>query len=306
MGSAAILNLRRGFANAIANWELLVIGVGQSFVMMIVTAIAVLLAIVPLIIAGALSAADWSGKTPDGAVRDFVFAHPLMAIYALLVVGIIFLPLMLVYSFFESGKTAVLLRSERTFPPPSDPRNAFDFNAWFSAAARHWWPVFIIVNIVWSVVLLIVLVPLIIAAAVVIIGGGDQAALMAGCAVAVIALLLLIALAIVANVWSQLAILERVESGCGALEACRRSWRLVRANLSEALLTTLGLMALSIGGVLSLVGLQVGIAALAHVPGVGLILIPAQVLVSLAQTAVGALLSIWATGTYAAFRARVT
>ena len=67
MSGAAALNLRRGFANAIANWELLVIGVGQSFMMMVVTVITMLLAVVPLIIAGAVSAADWNGATPDAA-----------------------------------------------------------------------------------------------------------------------------------------------------------------------------------------------------------------------------------------------
>ena len=86
--------------------------------------------------------------------------------------------------------------------------------------------------------LAIVLVPLVVAAVVALASGGSGSGLAFGCAFASLAVLVMIVLSIVANAWSQLAILERIASGCGATEACRRSYRQMRGNFADVTVTS--------------------------------------------------------------------
>jgi hypothetical protein len=293
-------HIRRGVANATGNWQLALLAIGGRSIMAMALIFSLLIAIMPLVMAGVMGAFHFGSKEPDAFFRDFIFDHPFITIYALLVFGLIFIPVMVVYSFFEGAKADQLLAGERKAVSEAYTAfRAFDFTAWFIAGRKHWWPVFLILNIVWSVVLLVVLIPLAAAALIMLLSGGSESGLLAGCAIAVVSLPLIIVVSIVGNAWTQLAVLERAATDCGATEACRRAYRLFRSATREVVLTTLAMIGIAFGSVLSLLGLQAGLTALSHIPIVGLVTIPIQIVLSVISSALGAFLAVWVTAAYA-------
>lgn len=292
-------DIQRGFHSTVANWQLTLIGVAFQWLLGIVLVVSLVIALIPLIVAGILTASMLSGKWAEANLENFILQHPLIAIYILAVISVVLIPLMIIYAFGQAGRCGIFIEAERVAKvtstmPPYQRWSAFDFSKWAAYGQRFWWRVFLIYNIVWGVYSLLMIAIVAVAAAVVwyfLDRGAD--AVVAGCASAGIGATLLVIAAFLTAIWSQTAVIECVRRDAGAAAASRSGLAIARQRFGRLLLLQVLMLGVSVAVTGAMFVVFSTMAMLDLVPGLVLLLLPAKVVGSLVQSALGAILGNW-------------
>ena len=301
-------HIGRGLDSTVANWPLILMTMVERMVMSTIFVIGFLIAAIPPVVAGALTLSKLqSVDDPADFVQKLVLDHPFALIFSLLVIAIVLIPMIIIHSFFQAGQSASLLSADEKAGETGQRAafRAFNFGLWINAAKANWWPVCVVINIVWSVAFLLAIVPVVAAVAVSVIAisnGGDTEGLRMGCFLFAISAVLMLVVSFFCGLWSQLSIFELfITRGISGWEACKRGWRQLTRRFGEALLTALLMMLIVAGAIFALILLQIALASASHA-GLALIFLPIQLLATVAQSVIGGAMSCWAIATFASFR----
>jgi hypothetical protein len=284
--------IRRGFDNAVANWQVVLLRLGEGMVMITIVIGAVFAAAIPVIVSAGLSHFDPSSL--DSASQFFaelVLEHWLLLVYLLALVFVILGLLIAVHSFVEAGSARVYVDGER-----APGFRAFAFERWWAGGWRGWWPVFWIYNFAWSVGGLVILVPPVITIVGMFVVSENGARVAIGCAGLAFTVLLLIPTAIAMGIWTQKAIAVCVARGIGAAEALRAARREIRLDFGRHLAVALIMMVISFvaAGVVS--GLNIPLNLGNQHRGLDFVAIffaPVQIMMSVVQSALSAAAGAW-------------
>lgn len=294
-------HIGRGLQNAAANWPLTLLTFVVRFIMGVMIVIAFVIAIVPIVIAGVVSTSDLGDMTLEAFMERFILGSPLLVTGVILIFAVVTLPVMIVHAFHESGKARVVLDADRAAGSSLErvAYSRFDVQRWWRAGVEQWWPVFLILNIVWSIALSLMLVPLAVVAALLVRSVYTEGGFGIPCGAALAMLPIVLGLSIIAHSWSELATLHHMSTGRGAVECSRAAARLLRSHPQQVLGTGFLMFLITIAAVITVILLQMGVGMMSSLPGIALMLVPLQVLVSIGQSVVTAFLSAWTTAAFA-------
>jgi hypothetical protein len=233
--------IRRGFDSTLANWQLIVIRVVESFAGGAVLIASIVAIIVPIVASAGIS--DWNVRPntdPRQAVLDLIVSHMTLIFYVIGVIVLVFGVLIAIHAFVTAGCAAVFVDAERragAAPPAArDAYRAFTTERFFAAARDAWWRTFWLYNATWSVGALILLVPII----PVLFGTiafsqreNVPGAIATGCGGIALILLVAIPVAFVISIWTEKAVILCAGYGVPLRTALRDSWRLVRADFGR-------------------------------------------------------------------------
>src|SRR5205085_2425046 len=180
--------IRRGFENAMANWPVILLRIGEGLIMIGIVIAAVFAAVVPVVVAANVSHFDTSSiDSASQFFAELIIEHWMLLLYLFLLSFVIFGLLIALHSFVEAGSARVYIDGER-----APGFRAFAFDRWWAGGRRGWWPVFWIYNLAWSVGGLIILVPPVITIAAMLLVDANGARIVLGCAGLAFTVLLLI------------------------------------------------------------------------------------------------------------------
>lgn len=292
-------DIQRGLHNTFVNWPLVLIGVGVQWFLGILLVVSIIAALVPLVVAGVLSASFFSGHWNRVNAETFIFDHPIIAMYIVLVIGVVLIPLTIVYSFAQGGRCGIFIDAEaraESMPlaPTAERWAAFDFSRWATYGQKFWWRIFLIYNVTWGVfsLLLIVIVALA-AGSIWYLFDRSADALLAGCAIASVGGLLLLIGMFLTAMWTEAAIIACIRSDAGAAAATRQGLSICRARFGRFIVLQLLLIGISVSATVLLLIIYSAVALVDAIPGMVILLLPLKIAGSLAHTALGALLGNW-------------
>jgi hypothetical protein len=299
--------VRRGADNVLANWPLLLIRIAESVAMIVITLAILAGAVVPIaaaVMGGSLTDIVTGAVDPEQVLRS---VSPLLAVYLLLVVSLVVFVAVLVHSFVQGGIVGSYLEAERSAPAAAATRadfRVFTPELWWSEAKRNVWRFFWIYNVVWGVWSLAILLPLLPLIVLVVLFSESPAAIVVAIGGLIAILLFAIGLAIVVFLWSQVVLIDAARLGTGVFESISGSWDSMRGRLGTIILVGGIAFALSmvVGSIVA--GFSFVFEAAGMVPGLGLALVPIQILLSLINSAVSTLFGSWMLAALAAALAR--
>lgn len=288
--------VRRGAENVLANWPLLLIRVAESVAMIVITLGIVFGAIAPLVatmIGGSFSDLLAGAEDLEGLLLR---TSPLIAIYVLLVVSLVLFVAVLVHSFVQGGIVGCYLEAERSVPADGATRGelrVFTPELWWSEGKRNLWPFFWIYNVMWGIWSLAILLPLLPLLILLVLFPGSPGAIVLAIVGFLAILLLAIGLAFVVFLWSQVVLIDSAKRGTRALEAIAASRASMRGRLGNIILVGGIFFALSMTVGTALAGFTFFVETAGAVPGMGVALIPVQILLSLVNSAVSTMFGCW-------------
>lgn len=290
---------RRGMESAIANWPLILIRVAEAMAMIVLAVAVIVLAVVPVVLAGGLVAAS---QDPEAIVESLA-AAPLLVLYLAVVVTLLMGVLVLLHSFVMGGVMHVYVEAERRAPDAGFTRAsyaAFTPDLWWQGAKRFAWRFFWIYNLTWGLYSLLLLVPLVPIALLAVLSGETGAAVAVTCLGIALVTLFAVVLALPVWIWSQLALLASVRDDLGAIRSLKAAWPLLRQHPGAYALVFVVFLAISmtVGGVAA--GFSIGLDFAGQSEAFGLALLPIQVMLSLVQSVLSALLGAWMLASLAA------
>ncbi|HSN68092.1 MAG TPA: hypothetical protein VLV48_02540 [Thermoanaerobaculia bacterium] len=287
--------IRRGADNVLANWPLLLIRIAESVAMIVITLGILIGAVVPIVAAsvgGSLTDLFDGTMDPERVLRSI---SPFLILYVILVFSVVMLVAVVVHSFVQGGIVGCYLAGERAAPPGAarvDFR-VFTPELWWSEGKRNVWRFFWIYNVIWgawSLVLLLPLLPLIL----LLVAMPENPAAIVLAIVGFIAILVFaVALAFVAFVWSQVVLLDAAKRSLAPVEAISRSSEAMRGRVGNIILIGGIFFALSMLVGSGVAGFSFFFEAAGMLPGLGVALIPFQVILSLVNSAVSTLFGSW-------------
>lgn len=306
MRSISVL-LQRGFDNAVANWPLMLIGIATQ-VAMILLFIALLVAVlIPGVIIGiSIDFGDFEAN-PASFFEEIILAHPFFIIYVLLGIGVILIPVMMVFSFAEGAKFGVLRDGERA-RGEGGARSAmrmFDPSQWFAWGRRTWWPAFWIYNIIWGVALGVLLAVGLVFAVIAVamaVGGGEAGAGGAaaiGCLAVIVLVPIMILAAVLTNMVSQIAMSLLVRDGEGAVATIRNAMSFIRRHPGYSIGVTLItlVVAFAVGGAFGGIGVIINMGGEMN-ESLLLMMLPIQIIFTLIQSAVTIAVQTWVSAVF--------
>ncbi|MFN2443115.1 MAG: hypothetical protein ABR517_10575 [Thermoanaerobaculia bacterium] len=286
---------RRGMESTIANWPLILIRVAESIAMIAVIVATVFVAVVPLFVGAAAGMPSFDD--PDSLARWVLGVSPLLVLFLLIVITLVFGLAVLLHAFVQGGVFGVFAEAERrgTEGAGRDFFRVFTPEMWWRDSKRFAWSFFWIYNIVWGIAALVMLLPLIPALIGAILLRDSEMLLIPTCLgiAATVAVGLLAGL--VAIIWSHVAFAEAVRTGAGARESLRLAGVRLRQRPGAILLVVVSYFAISmvVGGFVG--GFAFGLDAANVIPGVGVAFIPFRIVLSLLNTLVSAAFGCWMT-----------
>jgi hypothetical protein len=299
--------IKRAFDNTVANWQLLLVRIALSVVILVVAVGAVVAMVIPLAVSAGLSRFDPRGADAPEILLTLLAEHWLLLLYIVIVASVLLAILCYVYSFAQSGSARIYLDAEAAAGAAvvgGRSRFAvFDPERWFRGAVGGAWRVFWIYNIAWTLALAIVLVPLVFVPAIMYLGGGTAVAIVAGCGLLLVigagfALLVLVTDAVI---WKAIAI--AIGRGLSAVDSLRAARTDFRADFSRNFTVVFILLVLHVGGagILSILSLAGSVGQ--HVPGISLMFVPTRIVSSLVQAVFSAFMESWMLAAFVAIDA---
>ena len=249
--------IRRGFENVVANWPLILIRLASSVFFLALVVVAVIAAVIPLAMSIGLNNIDPStAEDPAEFMLDVLTRTWPILLYILGIITILLTVIIAAYSFVEAGCARVYIDGEMAaaaFPEPARHQlRSFTGERWFSGGRTHWWSVFWIYNIAWSVAALLLLLPtLALLALIFVLRDSPGGMAVAGCAGAAVIFLFFLAVAMVTNAWCLKAIIVSVARHTGAVDALRASWREFKTDVGRHIAVVLILFVLMIIGAMA-------------------------------------------------------
>lgn len=301
--------LHRGFDNTIANWPLILVSIAGQVAMVTTALLLLVLAIIPAVLMGI--AVDWGSVTsdPEAFFENLILAHPFFVIYVLLAIGIILIPVMMLWAFLEGGKFGIYLDGERAGvgAPRRRSMRVFEPGRWLAWGRATWWRAFWVYNIVWALVFLVLLLFMLVIGALVFaiaMAGGEAAApggVLIGCFGLLVLIPLILLAAFISNMVTQLAMSLLVRDGGGAIEKLKAAMGFIRAWPGTVIGVTLVTIVVSIamGGIFSVFGLVFRVGEEMN-EAFMIAIIPLQLFFALLQAAISAALQCWVSATFVA------
>ncbi|MEA2569973.1 MAG: hypothetical protein QOI24_1974 [Acidobacteriota bacterium] len=283
--------IRRGFSNTLANWQLLLIRVAESAVAFMIVIATLLAAVVPVVVT-AFRGSGFDLEHPDrflDSVIELITEHYLLIAWLVVLATLVLGLILAVRSFVEAGTARIFFDGEAA-ETTTGKFAAFDVQRWFDGGKQSWWPVFLIYNIVGCIALLVAIVPILLVAMVFTIGGTEST--MLGCLVIPLVILSLVAMAIVAALWNQKAIVVCVARGLGGVAAVRAGWRELMDDFPRHLGVGVLIALLTFGAAMLLSLMSIG-AGFSNHNGMATAFAPMQMIASFAQTSVSAIAGTW-------------
>lgn len=245
--------LRRGLDNAIANWPLILIRLGEALLFLLLTIGAIFAILVPILVSVGIQVAKID--TPDDIENVVVMLAQkwMLLVWMLLGVSVLLLVYVAIHSFVEAGCARVYVDAERiagaAVEGPRSRFRLFSMDRWLAGATDGWWTLFWIYNLAWGAAAAVLLIPLIpTLVAMLLLRDAQGAAIAIGClgliATAVLALLVMI----VAGIWGNRSIVEWAVRRQGARDALAAGWRAMRADLGRHVLVALAIFVVALAG----------------------------------------------------------
>ena len=230
--------LRRGLDSTIANWPVIALRIAESVVLIGICIAAVIVAIVPAIVAAGLSKDEIFNSGDPSVVVGWIIGHITLFVWMFALAFIVLGVLLAIHAFVEGGAAQIYVDAERNakrLPTPGrESFRAFSIDRWLAGGAASWWRVFWLYNWAWSVGLLFVLVPLMLTIAGLILVSDTVGRVVVGCVGLAVAIFVLIPVAIVVSIWCAKAITICVARSLPARESLRLAWRAVRDDKGRA------------------------------------------------------------------------
>lgn len=294
--------IRRGFDNALANWPLILLRLGEAAVFIGIVVASIFAAVIPILVSAGMRNFDFG--RPDSVAEFFgtlVIEHWILIVYLFVLFFVLFGVLTAIHSFVEAGCARVYVDAERA----ADLR-AFDAGRWFRGGAAGWWRLFWIYNLAWSVGCLVLLVPLVITIAGLLVIDQSAGKVAIGCSGLGFTALIAIPTFILISIWVNKAIAVCVGRAIGAVESLRVARRDMRLDFGRHLgvglvMIIIGIMA---GAVVSGVSFPFNLGGPRHGGDFGallpLLFAPMQIVGSLIQAALSAAVSSWTLASFVA------
>lgn len=295
--------LRRGLDNAIANWHLLVLRFFEVMIYGVITVMAVLAALVPIVVSLGFKLGELRSPENIEPLMEALFTRWTLLIF----VGGMVLFLMFVFSvahaFVEAGCARVYVDGERQAGPelngPKSRFRVFSMSRWWQGAKDGGWPVFWIYFIAWGAACLIFLIPLLpTLAGMIALRGKPGPIAIVGCFGLAITFLLMIPVGIVVAVWTNRAIATWAAIGGGARDTLNASWAAFKSDLGRHLLVALVLFVVSFAGSM-FIGSLTFAAGFAEALGrnnsgsIAVMMLPLRFLAQILSTAFSAMVGGW-------------
>jgi hypothetical protein len=228
----------------------------------------------------------------------------MVIVYVVVLITIVLIVLVGIHSFVEAGSATVYVDAESaTASMPGAGREqmkVFSGERWWNGAKRDWWSVFWIYNIAWTVAGLIILIPFLLMLVLMLVVRENPAAIVGiACLGLAVGFLVLLVTAIITNIWCQKAIIVCVARLHRAPGALGEAWREFRADAGRHIGVALILILLTIvgSGVFASISF---VGGLNDSPTYALVLMPLQLVGSLANSAFSTLMGAWMLACFAA------
>lgn len=245
--------LRRGLDNAIANWPLVLIRLGEVLLFGLMAIVAVIATIVPILVSVGVEVSQIN--TPDD-IESAAFAlmeRWILLVWVFLAIAVLLLLFVAIHAFVEAGSVRVYVDAERVAGPAMDgPRSrfrAFSMDRWLGGAKEGWWTVFWIYNLAWAAAGLILLVPLVpTIAGMLLLRERPPAVAATGCLGLLVTGMLFIVVGSVTGMWVNRALAEWAVRRGGARESLAAGWAAFRGDLGRHVLIFVAVMITAVAG----------------------------------------------------------
>lgn len=301
--------LRRGVDNTIANWPLILIRLGEMLFFGILTVVAVIAALAPILISVGVELST-IGNIDDleGAVLALM-GRWILLLWILVAILVLLVLFVAIHAFVEAGSARIYVDAERAagsaVQGPRSRFRVFTMDRWLSGAKDGWWTLFWIYNLAWSVAGLILLIPLVpTIVGMFLFREQPPAALATGCVGLAFTGLLLIFVGSVTGMWVNRSINEWAVRRTGARESLAIGWSAMRGDLGRHVLIFLAVFVVALAGssfFASFSFFAVFGEAFGHGHGMfNLFTFPLRIIGSLLNSAFSAIVSAWYLASYSA------
>lgn len=291
--------LRRGLDSAIANWPVIALRIAESVALVGIVIAAIIVAIVPPIVAAGLSKDDIvNSSDPAAAIVEWLIGHLMLFVWVFVLAFIVLGVILAIHAFVEGAAAQIYVDAERNakrLPAPGrDAFRAFSIDRWLAGGAASWWRIFWLYNWAWSIGLLFVLVPLLFTIAGMVLISDTTGRVVIGCTGLALAILVLVPVAIVVSIWCTKAITICVARSLPARESLRVAWRAVRDDLGRhvAIALIAFVVSMALNSLVSAFSIPMSITQ-HQLPSMALLFTPVRLVSGIVQTIVGAAVGSW-------------
>ncbi len=300
--------LRRAFDDAVANWAMTLLRIGEALVFMLIAIGAIFVLLVPVAVSIGLSLT--SLRSPEDLEQALLLLTGKWVLLLWIMVGIsiVILVFVALHSFVEAGCARVFVDAEKIAGPANEgPRSrfrVFSMDRWMAGGVAGWRTVFWIYNIAWGLAGLIFLIPLIPTAIGMFIFREQPPVLIGfGCVGLVITLMLMIVVGIVTGMWTNRAVVDWATNGTDASASLSGAWKAFRGDLGRHLLVAAAAIVVGMAGSSFFASFSFFAAfgdSLGSHGMFNLVTLPIRLVASLGSTAFSAAITSWYVAAYAA------
>ncbi len=299
--------LRRALDNTLANWPLIAIRLAETVIFFIVTFVAVIAIVVPILVSVGLNLANID--TPDDVVNALfnLGTKWVLILWIFLGISALLLVFVAMHAFVEAGSARVYVDAERLAGPAVEgPRSrfrVFSMERWFAGGREGWWTLFWIYNIGWTLGSAVLLVPLLPTFAIMYSLQDAQpgAAVATGCLGLLLTLLVFFVVAIVTTIWVNRSIADWAVRRAGTRDALAAGWAALKADFGRLVLIALAVFVVAMAGSTFFAGFSFFSAfggSISESSTVMLMLLPIRLIATLCSSAFSAAVSSWFLAAY--------
>jgi hypothetical protein len=301
--------LRRGVDNTIANWQLVLIRIGEMLLFGVLTVITVIAALVPILVSVGIELSKLN--TPDDLANAgyALLQKWILLLWVVVAVLALLLVFTAIHAFVEAGSARVYVDAELQagagITGPRSRFRVFSMERWLAGAKDGWWTLFWIYNLAWSAACLILLIPLLpTLLGAILLREQPPVALTIGCGGLAITVLLLIVVGPLTGMWINRAINEWAVHGSGIPESLAAGRAAIRADFGRHLLVFIAVLVVAMAGA-SFFSSFSFFAAFGDVfghrqGGFHLFLFPLRIIGSLLNSVFSSIVSAWYLASYSA------
>jgi hypothetical protein len=304
--------LRRGIDNTLANWQLILVRLGETLLFGVIAVAGAIAIIVPILVSVGIEMSKLRSPEDIATAAAALLTKWYLLGWVLLAVLVLLTIFVAIHAFVEAGCVRVYVDAERIAGPLMEgPRTrfaVFSMERWYAGGVDGWWTLFWIYNGAGSVAALILLIPLVPTALLMLVFREEQTALIAtGCVGLALTAMLLLFVGTVTAMWTTRSVTGWAVRRAGAADALRAGWRAFRADVGRHLLVALAIFVVAMAGS-SVFGSFSMFAALGEIAGrhgslSPLFTAPLRIAGTLLNSAFSAVVSSWFLASYAALAA---
>lgn len=301
--------LRRALDNTLANWQLIVIRVGETLLLGILAIATIIAIIIPILVAAGIRLTNVDSPDEIAEAMFGLLQQWILLVWIFAAISALLLVWMAVHSFVEAGCARVYVDGERIAGPTGEGGRAryrvFSMQRWFAGGIDGWWTLFWIYNFAWGVAGMILMIPLLpTLILMLILREQTGVAIATGCIGLALTLMLLIVVGIVTGMWTNRAIAGWAVRRAGARDALATGWSAIRADFGRHLLIALAIIVVSLAASAFFSSFSM-FAAFGEIVGGGndapmlpLLLMPLRLAATFLSSIVTAIVSSWYLASY--------